>query len=77
MHRLISLRSDGSRCWLSVCSGVVVVNPSSSQLIQARDELIMMRPTAIGRHKYQGSPVPVATVDIGVPHHRALMPHHS
>lgn len=56
---------------------MVVVNPSASQLIEARDELIMMRPTAIGQHKYQGSPVPVATATIGFPPLSIHTPIHS
>ena len=49
---------------LSFCSGVCIVNPAPTQRIMERDELIMMRPTAIGKNAYRGSPVPVAEVDI-------------
>jgi hypothetical protein len=48
----------------TTCSGVCVVNPAPTQRIMERDELIMMRPTAIGKNTYRGSPVPVAEVDI-------------
>lgn len=51
-------------CLAVTCSGVCIVNPAPTQRIMERDELIMMRPTAIGKNAYRGSPVPVAEVDI-------------
>ncbi len=53
-----------ARLLLSVRSGVCIVNPSSTQPIAERDELIMMRPTSIGKNSYRGSPIPVTEVDI-------------